>query len=139
MGMQILDGIYYLKSSASAPCGYFKYENNILEFYKYKQIEGRYDIVSYVVVKIIEMFRKDKLIFSAKKEDIKNLRIEKGQAYSGFGSSAINLLGGSTKTPDNFVITTNEGEFKFILREDKESRDSSEFNQYLANIGMSLS
>jgi len=137
--MQVLDGVYYIKSSSSSPCGYLKFENNTLEFYKYKQIEGRYDIISYIVVKIIEMFRKDKLMFSAKKDDIKNLKIEKGQEYSGFGSGALNFLGGSTKTPDNFVITTNEGEFRFMLREDKESRDSSEFNMYLANIGMTLS
>jgi len=137
--MSLLDGVYYVQTNSSMPCGYLKFENNSLQFYKYKQIEGRYDIVSYIVVKIIEMFRKEKLMVSAPKDAIKSLKIEKGEEYTGFGSRAINMFGGTTKSPDCFVVTTNDGEYKFMLRTDKEDRDSSEFNSFVSSMGMFLS
>lgn len=139
--MYILNGVCInKKNNTLGKAGYLKYDNGTLEYWKYKGFPGRYDLIVYIIIKIITLFMKDKLIFSIKKEDIQSLKIASGQEIGGIGGRIMNLTG-SNKMPDIFIITTKDGiEHRMAISEEsRKDDDNSSFNDLVLSMGMFLS
>lgn len=102
--MYVLNGVNYQKSKMSNPLGYFKYEGETLEFFKYKGFpSGRYPWFIYLIIKLIEVFMKDKLMVSVKKDQIESLKIEAGAEIGGIGGRLMNMMS-SNKLPDILAV-----------------------------------
>ncbi len=139
--MYILNGVCNYKSSGSlTKAGYLKYEDGVLEFWKYKGFPGRYDLIIYILIKIVTLFMKDKLIFAIKKDDIQSLKIEEGQNIGGISGRLMSITG-SNKMPDTFIVTTKDGtEYRFMISdESRKEEDHSTFNDLVLSMGMFLS
>jgi len=139
--MYILNAVSYIKTNgSSAKFGYLKYDNNALEFWKYKGFPGKYDMISYLVIKLITLFMKDKLRFSIKKDDIQSMKIEEGLTMGGLTGRMMSL-GGSNKLPDQFVVTTKDGtEYRFAISYDqRKDDDNASFEDLVVNMGMFMS
>lgn len=138
--MYILNGVNYQKSKSSMPLGYLKYAGDILEFYKYKGFpSGRYPWIIYLFIKLIELFMKDKLMITIKKDDIESLKIEEGIEVGGIGGRLMNMMG-SNKMPDTFVVKTKVGEeYRFMIQEREDLTDGLTFQDLVINMGMFLS
>jgi len=137
--MYILNNVSYVKANGgAAKLGYFKYNNDTLEFWKYKGFPGKYDLISYLFIKLITLFLKDKLLVSVKKADIKSLKIEEGMTMGGLTGRMMNI-GGSNKLPDQFVVTANDGsEYRFAMYEG-EKEITADFQDLVVNMGMVMS
>lgn len=128
-----------------ANLGFFIYQSNLLEFYKYKPLSGSYNIFIYIVVAIIRLFLKDKLVYSIHKDQINSITIERGKdnitqggKTGRFLKAFADITGQNTISPDILIITTKNNEtYKFITAEDRE--DHSSFDDLVVNMGMMLS
>ncbi len=132
--------MHHKKNNTLSKAGYLKYDNGTLEYWKYKGFPGRYDLIIYMIIKIITLFMKDKLILSIKKEDIQSLKIETGQEIGGISGRLMNLTG-SNKMPDTFIVTTKDGtEHRMVISGDsRKDDDNSSFNDLVLSMGMFLS
>ena len=135
--MYILNNVNYVKvNGGAAKLGYFKYDNNNLEFWKYKGFPGKYDLISYLFIKLITLFLKDKMLVSVKKDDIQSMKMEEGVTVGGLTGRMMNI-GGSNKLPDQFVVTAKDGsEYRFVMNEGEEGAG---FQDLVVNMGMIMS
>lgn len=138
--MYVLNGVNYQKSKMSNPLGYFKYEGDTLQFFKYKGFpSGRYPWFIYLIIKLIEVFMKDKLMVSLKKDQIESLKIEKGAEIGGISGRIMSVVS-SNKLPDIFVVKSKSNEeFRFIIHEREDLAGGLTFQDLVINMGMFLS
>jgi len=90
------DEIAYVKSALSSTGGYLELkENGDICFTKYKnQMEGRYQLVVWLIIKIALLFKKDKLLFTIPKNAVKDATFTLGSkgALAGIGSKWSELI-----------------------------------------------
>ena len=89
-----IDHIMYKRSTLSVPKGYLQVlPDNTVSFTKYKdQLEGRMNILLWLVYNIVMSFMQDKELVNLKKEDIKAVNYTANKVGMSFGGKYGELL-----------------------------------------------
>ena len=121
--MMRFDDIAYVKSMMSSNSGYLELKaNGDICFTKYKnQMAGRYQFIIWIIIKIVLLFKRDKLLFTIPQGAVKDATFTLGTKGG---------LGGIGAKWSELIITADK-EYKFYAGWD-ESEDA--FLEFISKI-----
>jgi len=121
------DEVTYAKSTMSNTIGYLELkENGDVTFTKYKnQITGSVHFLAWIFIQIYLAFQKDKLLLTIPKGTVTNATFTLGDKG--------NIIGIGFKWSD-LVITTAEGEYKFLSSPITQEANTDRYMQFVNTI-----